>query len=47
MEKMTEMLERVSQEVQGKQNKTSSDLADQASKTYDKMLQYMEQIKIE
>ena len=47
MQRLTEMVEKVSEDVEDKLSKTSCDLADQASKTYDKMLQYMEKIKVD
>ena len=42
IEKITTTLETLNKEVQGKENKTSSNIAEQATKTYDKMLQYID-----
>lgn len=47
IEKITTTLEHLNKEVQGKEDKTSSNIAEQATKTYDKMLQYIEQLKLD
>lgn len=47
IEKLTTTLEHVSREVQGKQSRITTDIAEQASTTYDKMLLYIDKLKID
>ena len=45
IEKLTATLEQVSREVQGKQSRLTTDIAEQASNTYDKMLHCIDKLK--
>jgi TolA-binding protein len=47
LEKVATALESVSRDSQGKQSRLSTDIAEQASTTYDKMLQYIDKLKVD
>lgn len=47
IEKLTTTLEQVGREAHGKQSWITTDIAEQASNTYDKMLLYIDKLKVE